>query len=140
MLTASIRRVEPRVSLSIIECRPDDVATGTGKTRWRVSWGVRNIGPAALGLQAAWIPHGRFRGDGRLPLSGELEAGESTRLEFGVSAAESPGTVVENAFLILRVTSEGRDWRIFTRMRIEFDAQATPRPIVEAVTTQTLDA
>jgi len=101
---------------------------------------MRNAGPAALGLEAAWIPHGRFRGDGRMLLSSELGARESRRLDFGVSAAEPPGTVVENAFLILRVSSEGRAWRIFTRMRIEFDAESTPRPIVELVTTQALDA
>jgi hypothetical protein len=104
--------------------------------RWRVTWLITNEGSDPLALQAAWIPHGRFRGDGRLPLSGDLPAESSRRLSFDVTAAEPPGTVVENAFLILRVDYAGQPWRIFTRMRVEFSSTGAPTPVVEVVTQQ----
>jgi hypothetical protein len=120
--------VEPRVSVVVEEVR----AAGDG--RWEITWLLTNDGPESLDLEAAWIPHGRFRGEGRLALSGDLHAGASTQLIFSVTAREGAGTSVENAFLILRVRSRGTPWRIFTRMRIEFDAQAIPRPVVELIT------
>jgi hypothetical protein len=99
---------------------------------------VKNEGDAALEPRSAWIPHGRFRGDGRQPLSGSLDPGESMRVSFSVTIAEAAGSVIENAFLILRVASHGQLWGIFARMRIDFDAQSRPNPIVELVTTQSL--
>jgi hypothetical protein len=45
--------------------------------------------------------------------------------------------VVENAFLILRLSL---GWRVFVRMRVEFDADATPHPIPELVTLQSAGA
>jgi hypothetical protein len=104
-----------------------------------VRWVVRNTGPAPLELQTAWIPHGRFRGDGRLALSGRIDPDTARELEFAVIAREAPGSVVENAFLILRVRVQRRDWRIFIRMRVDFDATGVPKPIVEAVTTQSIE-
>ena len=125
--------MEPRLSVSVEDC---SAASDDG--RWRVSWRLHNEGPGPLDLEAAWIPHGRFRGAGRLALDVRLEAGNSTMLESTVTANEAPHTRVDNAFLILRVVSQGRAWRIFTRMRIDFDAEAVPRPVVEVVTTQLL--
>jgi hypothetical protein len=122
--------VEPRVSVVVSDVH------GVGEGHWQVTWTVHNNGPESLALEAAWIPHGRFRGEGRMPLSGSLDAGAMMPLHFVVSAAESSGTVVENAFLILRVMHDGQAWRIFTRMRIEFDAQAVPTPVIELITTQ----
>jgi hypothetical protein len=124
--------VEPRVDIAAINCRPDPAELNG---RWRIGWVVHNAGPQPLELQAAWIPHGRFRGDGRLPLSGRIDPGASRELEFRVTALEAPASVVENAFLILRV----RDWRIFVRMRIDFDAAGVPRPSVEAITSQSIE-
>ena len=51
---------------------------------------------------------------------------------------DTHGTIVENAFLILRASVSGAPWRIFIRMRVEFDASAVPVPVVETVTTQSL--
>ena len=119
----------PQVRIDVEWCRPE-AASG----RLRVVWGVHNDGPDQLRLEDAWIPHGRFRGDGHLPLSVVIDPGASARLEFVVSASEAPLTVVENAFLILRSGA----WRIFARMRVEFDDQAQAVPVVEAVTAQSL--
>jgi hypothetical protein len=122
--------VEPRVSVAV------ESVQAAGDGRWQVSWLVTNDGPESLALEAVWIPHGRFRGEGRMPLSVGVDPGRSAQLTFSVTAREEAGTSVENAFLILRGISEGRAWRIFTRMRIEFDAQASPRPVIELITVQ----
>jgi hypothetical protein len=98
---------------------------------------VRNVGTAPLQLEAAWIPHGRFRGD-RTALCGQIDPSGTRRLELAVTTGEAAGTVVENAFLILRVVMQAQAWRIFVRMRIEFDDSAIPRPVVEAITMQSL--
>jgi hypothetical protein len=125
------RLAEPRVTVRI-----DSVAADGEPGRWRVAWLVQNRGDSTIELESAWIPHGRFRGQGRLPLEYKLEANETRRLEFRVAAHEAPGTVVENAFLILRA----RGWRIFTRMRIEFDPSGIPWPVCEVTSVATIAA
>jgi hypothetical protein len=129
-----LTRMEPRVRIEVVDCPAGSQPVGL----WRVSWLVHNDEPGPLELHNAWIPHGRFCGQGRLPLSVRVPAGGSARLHFSVHAAEPPGTVVHNAYLILQVSGNGRAWRIFTRMRVEFDAQAQPRPIVEVITSQSI--
>jgi hypothetical protein len=101
-----------------------------------VAWLIANDANEPIWLNDAWVPHGRFRGDGHVPLSLTVEPGGSVRLELSVASAEPAGTVVENAFLILRMASGGQAWRVFARMRIEFDATGRPLPIVENVTVQ----
>jgi hypothetical protein len=149
MLTA----VEPpQVSIDIASVDSEGVAG-----RWRVAWTVRNEDARPVSLEDAWIPHGRFRGEGHIRVNALIEPHSSSRLAFSVATDEVPGTVVENAFLILRVTlarptetlpggtseklraslSE-RAWRLFVRMRIEFDHEARPRPVVETVSTQSI--
>ena len=107
--------------------------------RWLVTWTLANNGPSSLALTDAWIPHGKFRGDGRLPLSVEIAPGAIHSLQFAVTADEPPGTIVENAFLILRVRIAAAAWRVFIRLRIEFDSSALPIPVVEAITAQSLE-
>ena len=107
--------------------------------RWAVTWALCNSGPASLELTDAWIPHSRFRGDGRRSLAVEIAPGATHSQQFFVSADEAPGTIVENAFLILRVRVQDATWRVFIRMRIEFDSSAVPVPVVEAITTQSLE-
>src|SRR5260370_39880747 len=122
--------VEPAVSVVVSDVK------GVGDGRWQVTWSITNDGTESLVLEAAWIPHGRFRGEGRMPLSTRINPGGSAQLKFSVGAAEAPATVVDNAFLILRVMYGGQPWRIFTRMRIEFDTQAVPTPVIELITLQ----
>jgi len=92
--------VEPlQVTIDVVSVDPESVPG-----RWRVTWLIRNGASAPLALEEAWIPHGRFRGDGHVALDAVLSPGASTRLSFSVAAEEPPRTVVENAFLILRTT------------------------------------
>ena len=121
---------DPLLSVSMLGC------AGVGKSgEWRVRFLVRNLSASQISLQEGWLPHGRFRGRGRVPLNVALESGEEMELNFEVRASESPGTTVENAFLILRTDAK----RVFTRMRIEFDGTATAHPIVEQVTSQPVE-
>jgi hypothetical protein len=105
--------------------------------RWRVAWQIQNLGQQPLQLLAARLPHGRFRSEEReLTPTPELLPGERAQLEFPVACSELPGTVVENAFLILRVLWLEEPWRIFARLRVVFDAQGEPRTTTEVVTVQ----
>jgi hypothetical protein len=130
MLTA----VEPSVRIEVSSCRRCSMPVG----RWRVAWLVHNDGSSPLRLEDAWIPHGRFRGEGHVPLQIKIAPGAASRIELSVFSAEPPGTVVENAFVILRVRGAERAWRVFARMRVEFDDAGAAGPIVEAVTAQSI--
>ena len=105
---------------------------------WRVSWRLQNRATERLCVEDAWVPHGRFRGEGHVSLGTQLEPGGSHRLELKVWAQETPGTVVQNAFLILQVRGKTLGWRVFARMHIKFPLSGGMRPIVELVTVQAL--
>ena len=119
----------PQVRIVVEACQPRPA-----KGQWLVRWRISNPGREPLRLEDAWVPHGRFRGEGHVPLTLTVEPGASSPVELNVSAEEPPGSVVENAYLILRSSA----WRFFARMRIEFDVAGTPVPSVETLTTQSL--
>ena len=127
--------VEPRLDIEVAECR-----RGPRPGNWDVTWRITNRAGQPLALHSAWVPHGRFRGQGRLNLARSLGPDHHLDLELPVHAQEAPGTVVENAFLIVRFSLAGVPWRVFVRMRVEFDAQGTPHPIPELVTLQSARA
>jgi hypothetical protein len=100
-----------------------------------MTWRVVNVSASPVIIADAWVPHGRFRGEGHIRQNLQIGPGDESVLELVVKAREEPGTLVENAYLILRT----RECRVFARMRIEFDTTNAPRPIVEAVTAQSLE-
>ena len=105
--------------------------------RWLVAWQIRNLGKQPLQIMTARLPHGRFRSKEReLPAALTLLPGQSTRLEVSVACHESPGTVVENAFLILRVLWQDEPWQVFARFRVVFDEHGGPETTTELITTQ----
>jgi hypothetical protein len=110
-------------------------ALDEGRGRWRITFRLLNDAASRVVVSDAWLPHGRFRGDGHIGVHIAVLPGEARALDLLVTAREDPGTVVENAFLILR-TSAGR---VFARMRVAFGADGVPRPAVEAVTSQSLE-
>ena len=115
---------------------------GSEAGTWQITWRIQNLSADALVVESAWVPHGRFRGAGRLSLTPPriVLPGDGLELKLAVHAEEAPGTLVENAFLILRVSLAGAAWRVFIRMRVEFDAQAAPHPIPELMTVQSAGA
>jgi len=122
----------PMVDVEATGCRP-----GAVPDEWLATWRVANIGPRPLVLQAAWLPHGRFRGERRdLVPPPRLLPGESTELELPVRCREAPGTVVENAFVILSALWGDEPWRILARLEVAFDGAGAPRNACVLITTQ----
>ncbi len=130
MLTQS--DIGPQVSVEQAARR-----AGTASDCWLVAWHIQNLGWQPLQLLAVRLPHSRFRSEERelVPMP-HLLPGERTRLEFSVACSGLPGTVVENAFLILRVLWREEPWRVFARLRVVFDEQGGPQTTAEVVTVQ----
>jgi hypothetical protein len=123
----------PRLAVLSIEARAAETPG-----QWRVRWLLRNEAAESLHLERAWVPHGRFRGQGRRALDLQLPPGGAAPIELTVHADEALGTVVENVFFILESVYRGEPWRIFVRMRVEFLPE--PRPRGEVVTTQAIQS
>lgn len=123
---------QPRIVVEPASHRP-----GSVPGEWLFGWEIRNLRSDPLEVETAWLPHGRFLGDRReLDPRAVLPAGQSARLELLVRCAEPPGTVVENAFLILNVGWRQEPWRILVRLRITFDGDGVPADTVELITVQ----
>jgi hypothetical protein len=104
---------------------------------WLCTWRIQNLGQEPLQLLAAGLPHSRFRSEEQeLSPAPQLLPGGSARLPLVVVCCEPAGTVVENAFLILRVLWREQPWRIFARLRVVFDQHGVPEHSTEVVTTQ----
>jgi len=122
----------PKVSVEQISRQ-----AGGASHLWVVGWRIQNLSEKRIELLSARLPHSQFRGEEiELASPPEIMVGESASLELLVECRESPGSVVENAFLILRVFWSGEPWLILARLRVLFDEQSVPRTITEAVTTQ----
>ena len=88
-------------------------------------------------LLSAGLPHSRFRSEEQeLPPTPELLPGESAQLTLAIACCEPAGTVVENAFLILRALWQEQPWRIFARLRVIFDQDSVPENSTVVITTQ----
>jgi hypothetical protein len=122
----------PRVSVEQISRQ-----AGAASLLWVVGWQIQNLSEQRIELLSARLPHSQFRG-GEIELAppSEILAGESVSLELSVECRESPGSVVENVFLILRVHWSGEPWLILVRFRVFFDEQGAPQTVTEVVTTQ----
>ena len=102
-----------------------------------MAWRVENRGDRTLMLLSAWLPHGRFRAAERaLEPPPCLAPGESTQLAVVVAFDEAPGTVVENAFVIMRVRWGDEPWRILVRLLITADASGAPTNSIALITKQ----
>ena len=105
--------------------------------RWLSTWRIQNLGQEPLQLLSVGLPHSRFRSEEQeLSPAPELLAGESAQLTLAVACGEPAGTVVENAFLILRVLWREQPWRIFARLRVVFDQGGVPENSTVVITTQ----
>lgn len=112
-------------------------SSGSTQDRWVVAWRIQNLGQEPLQILAARLPHSKFRSDEReLSSIPKLLPDESAQLEIAVTCNEQPGTVVENAFLILRVLWLDQPWRILARLRVTFDQEGGPETVTERVTAQ----
>jgi hypothetical protein len=102
-----------------------------------VGWSVRNVGGDSLSVEAAWLPHGQFRGertDLQPPIT--LARNQAAKLELPVTWDEPEGSVVENAFLILTLRWRYEPWRILVRVTVRRDAEGAPDAETQNMTVQ----
>lgn len=120
----------------LVQVAPAPPAPASRAGEWHVAWKVENRGGRPLELLAAWLPHGRFRAAERaLEPPPRLRPGESAWLDLVAACDEAPGTVVENAFVILRVRWGDEPWRILVRLLVTADARGAPTNTVALITT-----
>jgi hypothetical protein len=62
-----------------------------------------------------------------------VPAGGSATVDVPARTDVKPGEAAENCFLILRVSSGRRRWRVLARATVRLDARGIPWPRVEAV-------
>ena len=120
----------PSLSISIDRCKTEL----PGKLI-EVGWLLQNRGSEPLELEESWLPHGQFRGE-RQAFEPPISLGPQGTLMHTrkVDVGAATGSVVENAFLILRVRWRGKPWRIFVRIRAGVTQNRSIEPIVELVT------
>jgi hypothetical protein len=122
----------PRVAIEPTPPRP-----GRDPAQWHVAWRIQNLGPEPLQILAAWLPHGRFRApELQLAPAPLLAPGGSAQVQALVTCNEAPATVVDNAFVILRVLWGDEPWRIFVRLRVVADERGAPQNTCELITAQ----
>ena len=90
------------------------------KASWQVRWDIENLDLEPLQLLDAHAPHKQFLGKSRDLDRRVLGPKESYRLELEVASGEPPGSVIDNAFLILRVQRGENQWRVFSRLLVRF--------------------
>jgi hypothetical protein len=119
----------------VVESACPGAASACG--RWLCTWRIQNLSQEPLQLLSVGLPHSRFRSEEQeLSPAPELLPGESAHLTLPVACCEPMGTVVENAFLILRVLWREQPWRIFARLRVVFAQDSVPENSTVVITTQ----
>ena len=124
--------LEPNIQMEGKDCRPTGLPF-----QWICTWRIQNLGEAPATILGTWLPHDQFIGENQVhqpPL--DLPASGSIVLDAVVRCSEAPGTVIENAFVILRVAYRSREWRIFARQQVRVDNQGAPRATCKSVTCQ----
>jgi hypothetical protein len=99
---------------------------------WRVRWRVTNVGTEHVRLVAVRAPHSRFRADAT---DLNVVVVETVGVEQTLRVEAAPGEEIENAFVIFVVVKDKQTWRVLFRVRVHMDAEGTPAPIVEAMST-----
>ena len=120
----------PRLLIEAAYCR-----AGAVQGQWLAVWRVHNRGREPVVILSTWLPHDKFANPQQdIDPPVRLAPGGSTLLELPVACNELPGSVVENAFVILRLLWLGQLWRAFVRLRVTVDNSRTPQYICESVT------
>lgn len=102
---------------------------------WTLRCSVRNMGAGPLRLLAVRLPHGQFKSpEGEIALDQTIPPRDTIEIELRVACSGSPGTVIENGFLIFRVRWLEELWRVFVRVRVVFGDHGEPTAETESVT------
>jgi hypothetical protein len=81
---------------------------------------------------AVRAPHSRFRSD---PVDLNVVVNDNAAVEQTLRIEAAPGEEIENAFVIFVVVKDKETWRVLFRIRVRVDAEGTPAPTVEAMST-----
>ncbi|MGH7827918.1 MAG: hypothetical protein ACREQ7_22425 [Candidatus Binatia bacterium] len=104
---------------------------------WLSAWRIENLGDTSIEIVSARLPHGKFRSkDLRFSPSISVPARGGAVVNAAVAFNEAPGTIVENAFLILLIECLQVRWRVFVRFRVTANQAAEPETLTELITTQ----
>ncbi|HEY3306624.1 MAG TPA: hypothetical protein VGL70_24140 [Candidatus Binatia bacterium] len=113
------------------------VEHGAAPDLWRITWRIENVGDGPLKILAARCPHGKFRCEEKeLSPALDLEVKERGEIELVVRCEEPAGSVIENAFLIVRALWAGNPWLILARLRVSVNGEGTPAAATELITSQ----
>lgn len=113
--------------------RIEQASAARSGDRWHVVWRIGNPDPEQVEIVSAWLPHSGFRSDEwQIAPPMVIPPGGEQPLDSDVSCPATPGAVVENAFLILRL----RDQRVFARLRVTIQPDGAPQAVTETVTSQ----
>jgi hypothetical protein len=100
---------------------------------------MQNQGQEPIEVLSTWLPHDKFlSGQQTLNPPLRLLPQESTLLELQVACDELPGSVVDNAFIILRLRWREQPWRVFVRHRVVLDDTGAPQHVCRAVSVQSV--
>ena len=120
----------PRLLIELASCR-----AGAAQGQRLAAWRLHNLGQELVVLLSAWLPHDKFANPHQeIDPPVRLAPGGSTLLELPVACNELSGSVVENAFVILRLLWREQPWRAFVRLRVTVDNARTPQYSCESVT------
>jgi len=90
-----------------------------------------------MSLVSVRAPHGKFKAEEReFGPEVKISAQDHFILDLAVACEEPPNTIVENAFLILLVSWQENQWRVFVRLRITVDQQGRPQTTTESISAQ----
>jgi hypothetical protein len=119
-----------RVEQEVVEC-------GAVPDLWRITWRIENIGDGPLKILAARCPHGKFRcGEKEFSPALDLEVKERGEIGLQVRCGEPAGSIIGNAFLIMRVLWAGNPWLILARLRVLVNEEGVPRTVTQLITSQ----
>jgi len=105
--------------------------------QWLFKWRVRNMTETPMSLVSVRAPHGKFKAEEReFGPEVKISAQDHFILDLAVACEELPNTIVENAFLILLVSWQENQWRVFVRLRITVDQQGRPQTTTESISAQ----
>ncbi len=76
-------------------------------------------------IQTAIQPHTQFRSEEQA-IARDIAAGGSLEIALPTRFRERPGDVVENPFLILRISDGAVLWHVFARVRVTAGARGEP--------------
>jgi hypothetical protein len=140
VLSHSLAAANANVNDDAPKIAVDGICRGRGSRSgiWLFGWCIQNLSDQPIKLLAARLPHGRFRSHSDIGFNPPLEMGigERAQIETAVFCDEPPGSVIENAFLILSAEWEKQDRRIFVRLRVTVNEQGQPESLTELVTAQ----